>query len=76
MLKLHVETKMESSWIKQGESLNKTKPQDSKNLYYIEYFFQIYMINLLRRPLRRERMYKAFRILGIEAKTVNAVDGK
>lgn len=39
-------------------------------------FFQIYMINLLRRPLRRERMYKAFRILGIEAKTVNAVDGK
>lgn len=39
-------------------------------------FDQIYMINLLRRPLRRERMYKAFRILGIEAKTVNAVDGK
>lgn len=74
MLKLHVETKMESSWIKQEESLNKTKPQDSRNLYWI--FFQIYMINLLRRPLRRERMYKAFRILGIEAKTVNAVDGK
>lgn len=34
------------------------------------------MINLLRRPLRRERMYKAFRTLGIDAKTMNAVDGK
>jgi hypothetical protein len=34
------------------------------------------MINLERRPIRRERMYNIFKILGIEAKTVNAVDGK
>lgn len=66
-----------------GVKLNKTRRKLKQNqttrqwkfiLYWI--FFQIYMINLLRRPLRRERMYKAFRILGIEAKTVNAVDGK
>ncbi|XP_048774539.1 procollagen galactosyltransferase 1-like isoform X2 [Ostrea edulis] len=39
-------------------------------------FDQIYMINLVRRPIRRERMYNIFKIIGIEAKTVNAVDGK
>lgn len=39
-------------------------------------FDQIYLINLVRRPLRRERMHSAFKILGIEAKTMDAVDGK
>ena len=34
------------------------------------------MINLLRRPERRERMLDAFRELGIEAKIIDAVDGK
>ena len=39
-------------------------------------FDQIYMINLERRPDRKERMLHAFDILGIEAKIVPAVDGK
>ena len=34
------------------------------------------MINLERRPDRRERMLNAFDILGIDAKLVRAVDGK
>uniref|UniRef100_A0A2C9KWA3 Glycosyl transferase family 25 domain-containing protein n=1 Tax=Biomphalaria glabrata TaxID=6526 RepID=A0A2C9KWA3_BIOGL len=39
-------------------------------------FDQIYMINLKRRPARRFRMLKAFDYLGIEAKVIDAVDGK
>ncbi|XP_026474672.1 glycosyltransferase 25 family member [Ctenocephalides felis] len=39
-------------------------------------FDEIYMINLLRRPERRERMRLCFQELGINAKTVNAVDGR
>ncbi|XP_061163842.1 procollagen galactosyltransferase 1-like isoform X2 [Saccostrea echinata] len=39
-------------------------------------FDQIYLINLVRRPIRRERMHNAFKILGIEARTMDAVDGK
>lgn len=39
-------------------------------------FDQVYMINLERRPDRRERMVNAFDILGIDAKLVPAVDGK
>jgi hypothetical protein len=34
------------------------------------------MINLERRPERRERMINAFDILGIEAELTYAVDGK
>jgi len=34
------------------------------------------MINLERRPDRRERMLNAFDILGIDAQLVPAVDGK
>ena len=37
---------------------------------------QVYMINLERRPDRRERMLNAFDILGVEAKHIKAVDGK
>ncbi|CAL1530548.1 unnamed protein product [Lymnaea stagnalis] len=39
-------------------------------------FDEIYMINLKRRPARRSRMMKAFDYLGIDAKIVDAVDGK
>ncbi|CAK9802533.1 Glycosyltransferase 25 family member [Anthophora plagiata] len=35
----------------------------------------IYMINLLRRPERRDRMHKLFKELGLRVKTVDAVDG-
>jgi len=34
------------------------------------------MINLERRPDRREKMFQSLQELGIAAKTVNAVDGK
>lgn len=37
---------------------------------------QIYLINLERRPDRREKMEYCFRELGIKAKLVPAVDGK
>lgn len=37
---------------------------------------QIYMINLLRRPERRRRMHRCFDELGLEAETIDAVDGK
>lgn len=36
----------------------------------------VYMINLLRRPERRDRMHKLFRELGIKAETMDAVDGR
>ncbi|XP_076679552.1 glycosyltransferase 25 family member [Andrena cerasifolii] len=36
----------------------------------------IYVINLLRRPERRDRMYRLFKELGIRAETVDAVDGR
>ncbi|GFO17746.1 glycosyltransferase 25 family member 1 [Plakobranchus ocellatus] len=39
-------------------------------------FDQVYMINLKRRPARRFRMMKAFDYLGIDAKIIDAVDGK
>ncbi|VDI31941.1 collagen beta-1,O-galactosyltransferase [Mytilus galloprovincialis] len=39
-------------------------------------FDQVYMINLLRRPERRQRMLDAFKELGIQAKIIDAVDGK
>lgn len=56
----------------------------SKNLeqfvqYPVEDILQvdnIYMINLVRRPERRDRMYKLFKELGIRAETVDAVDGR
>ncbi|KAI4488630.1 hypothetical protein M0802_011446 [Mischocyttarus mexicanus] len=35
----------------------------------------IYMINLLRRPERRTRMYRLFEELGAQVETFNAVDG-
>lgn len=34
------------------------------------------MINLLRRPERRERMHKLFKELGIRVETHDAVDGR
>ncbi|XP_053971796.1 glycosyltransferase 25 family member [Hylaeus volcanicus] len=37
---------------------------------------QIYMINLLRRPERRDRMNRLFKELGIRAETIDAVDGR
>lgn len=37
---------------------------------------KIYMINLLRRPERRDRMHKIFKELGIRAETIDAVDGR
>ncbi|KAH9500757.1 Procollagen galactosyltransferase 1 [Bulinus truncatus] len=39
-------------------------------------FDEIYMINLKRRPARRFRMLTAFDYLGIDAKIIDAVDGK
>lgn len=39
-------------------------------------FDQVYMINLERRPDRRTKMLQCFDQLGIDAKIVNAVDGK
>ena len=39
-------------------------------------FDHIYMIGLARRPERRKRMLDAFDVLGIEAETVDAVDGR
>ncbi|CAL7944133.1 unnamed protein product [Xylocopa violacea] len=36
----------------------------------------IYMINLVRRPDRRDRMHKLFKELGIRAETIDAVDGR
>ncbi|EDO43389.1 predicted protein [Nematostella vectensis] len=39
-------------------------------------FDEIYMINLKRRPLRRRRMMASLAELGIQAKPVDAVDGK
>ena len=39
-------------------------------------FDEIYMINLKRRPLRRQRMLQSLKWLGIEAKEFDAVDGK
>ncbi|XP_043527346.1 glycosyltransferase 25 family member isoform X1 [Frieseomelitta varia] len=36
---------------------------------------KIYMINLLRRPERRNRMHKIFKELEIRAETIDAVDG-
>ncbi|CAH1780733.1 unnamed protein product [Owenia fusiformis] len=39
-------------------------------------FSQIYMINLLRRPERRERMLKSLEELRLQAKIFDAVDGK
>ncbi|KAL5012579.1 hypothetical protein ScPMuIL_011130 [Solemya velum] len=39
-------------------------------------FDQVYMINLVRRQERRDRMMKSFDILGIDAKVLDAVDGK
>lgn len=39
-------------------------------------FDAIYMINLKRRPERRIRMQACFNELGIDAETVDAVDGK
>lgn len=37
---------------------------------------RVYMINLLRRPERRERMNNCFTELGIDATIVDAVDGR
>lgn len=36
----------------------------------------IFMINLLRRSKRRERMQKFFQVLGMKAEIIDAVDGK
>ncbi|XP_076046974.1 glycosyltransferase 25 family member [Oratosquilla oratoria] len=36
----------------------------------------IYLINLLRRPDRRQKMIDSFDLLGIEVEVLNAVDGK
>ncbi|KAK3768426.1 hypothetical protein RRG08_053418 [Elysia crispata] len=47
-----------------------TKPKDKLG------FDEVYMINLKRRPARRFRMMKAFEYLGIDAKIIDAVDGK
>ncbi|XP_034938620.1 glycosyltransferase 25 family member [Chelonus insularis] len=37
---------------------------------------KIYLINLRRRPERRQRMYRCFDELGLEVETIDAVDGK
>ena len=37
---------------------------------------QVYMLNLVRRWERRERMMNAFDILGVDVKLTVAVDGK
>ncbi|XP_039286759.1 glycosyltransferase 25 family member isoform X2 [Nilaparvata lugens] len=37
---------------------------------------RVFMINLLRRPERRRRMNECFRILGVNATVVDAVDGQ
>jgi collagen beta-1,O-galactosyltransferase len=39
-------------------------------------FSNVYMINLLRRPERRQRMLSCFDELGIEVEIINAVDGR
>ena len=39
-------------------------------------FDKIYMINLARRPERRERMEQCFQELGILAEPIDAVDGR
>ncbi|EZA57456.1 Glycosyltransferase 25 family member [Ooceraea biroi] len=36
----------------------------------------VYMINLLRRPERRKRMWRLFNELGIQAETIDAIDGR
>lgn len=62
---------------------------DNNNLplsTYLEQFVQcptqdrlqvdkVYMINLLRRPEKRDRMHKIFKELGISARTIDAIDG-
>ncbi|XP_075229791.1 glycosyltransferase 25 family member [Lycorma delicatula] len=37
---------------------------------------RVYMINLLRRPERRQRMVDCFHVLGVDAKIVDAIDGQ
>ncbi|XP_064616989.1 procollagen galactosyltransferase 1-like [Liolophura sinensis] len=39
-------------------------------------FDQVYMINLKRRPERRDRMLRTLKVMGIEAHLMDAVDGK
>ncbi|XP_031840465.1 glycosyltransferase 25 family member isoform X2 [Nomia melanderi] len=66
------------------EILNNDYPPLSKVLeHYVKYPVEdtlgvdnIYMINLLRRPERRNRMHRLFKELGIRAYTVDAIDGR
>ena len=39
-------------------------------------FDHIYLINLDRRPERRERLEKSFAVLGLEVERISAVDGR
>lgn len=44
--------------------------------YQFSSWFQIYLINLRRRPDRRDRMLFSLNELEIDVKVVDAVDGK
>ena len=59
---------------------NVKRCQDAKCFSFtsicFSFFSQVYMINLKRRPLRRQRMLASLEQLGMKVKVLDAVDGK